>query len=100
VAEPVIYNTKKLNLKLSDVDMVILLHCHFDHTVGLARVITKISYEVPIFEHPDIFRNDFTLKIRFMNYAIAAENRRENIEQLGGYFILTKSVIEPIPGFC
>lgn len=99
VAEPVIYNAKKLNLKLPDVDMIVLSHCHFDHTAGLAGVITEIGHEVPIFGHPDIFRPNFTLKPEFMNYAMVAENRRENIEKLGGYFILTKSAIEPIPGF-
>jgi len=99
VAEPVIYNAKKLNLKLSDIDMIVLSHCHFDHTAGLAGVISEIGHEVPIFGHPDIFRPNFTLKPEFMNYAMVAENRRENLEQLGGYFVLTKSVIEPIPGF-
>ena len=99
VAEPVIYNAKKLNLKLPDVDMIVLSHCHFDHTAGLAGVITEIGHEVPIFGHPDIFRPNFTLKPEFMNYAMVAENRRENIEKLGGYFVLTKSAIEPIPGF-
>ena len=99
VAEPVIYNAKKLNLKLSDIDMIVLSHCHFDHTAGLAGVISEIGHEVPIFGHPDIFRPNFTLKPEFLNYAMVAENRRENIEQLGGYFILTKSAIELIPGF-
>ncbi len=98
VAEPVIYNAKKLNLKLSEVDMIVLSHCHFDHTAGLAGVIPEIGHEVPIFGHPDIFRPNFTLKPEFMNYAMVGENRRESIEQLGGYFILTKSPIEPIPG--
>jgi len=98
VAEPLIYNAKKLNLKLSDVDMIILSHCHFDHTAGLAGVIAEIGHEVPIFGHPDIFRPNFTLKPEFLNYAMVAENRRENIERLGGYFVLTKSIIEPIPG--
>ncbi|TET60870.1 MAG: MBL fold metallo-hydrolase [Promethearchaeota archaeon] len=99
VAEPVIYNAKKLNLKLPDIDMIVLSHCHFDHTAGLAGVITEIGHEVPIFGHPDIFRPNFTLKPEFMNYGMVAENRRENIEQLGGYFVLIKSAIELIPGF-
>jgi 7,8-dihydropterin-6-yl-methyl-4-(beta-D-ribofuranosyl)aminobenzene 5'-phosphate synthase len=98
VAEPLIYNAKKLNLKLSDIDMIILSHCHFDHTAGLAGVIAEIGHKVPIFGHPDIFRPNFTLKPEFLNYAMVAENRRENIERLGGYFVLTKSIIEPIPG--
>lgn len=99
VAEPVIYNAGKLGLKLSDVDMIVLSHCHFDHTAGLAGVMAEIGHEVPIFGHPDIFRPNFALKPEFMNYAMVAENRRENIERLGGYFVLTKSPVEPIPGF-
>ncbi|MBN2396664.1 MAG: MBL fold metallo-hydrolase [Candidatus Atribacteria bacterium] len=99
VAEPVIYNAKQLNLKLSEVDMIVLSHCHFDHTAALAGVLPEIGHEVPIFAHPDLFRPNFTLRPEFMNYAMVAENRRENIEKLGGYFVLTKSPIEPIPGF-
>ncbi len=99
VAEPVIYNATKLKLNFPDVDMIVLSHCHFDHTAGLAGVIPEIGHEVPIFGHPDIFKPNFVLRPEFMNYAIVGENRRENIEQLGGYFILTKSPIELIPGF-
>jgi 7,8-dihydropterin-6-yl-methyl-4-(beta-D-ribofuranosyl)aminobenzene 5'-phosphate synthase len=98
VAEPLIYNAKRLNLKLPDVDMIVLSHCHFDHTGGLAGVLPEIGHEVPIFGHPDTFRPNFTLAPEFMNYAMVGENRRDNLEQLGGYFILTKSPIELVPG--
>jgi len=57
--------------------MIVLSHCHFDHTAGLAGVIPEIRHEVPIFGHPDIFRPNFTLKPEFMNYAMVGENRRE-----------------------
>ena len=99
VAEPLIYNAEKLGLKLSDVDMIVLSHCHFDHTAGLAGVVAEIGHEVPIFGHPEIFRPNFALKPEFTNYAMVAENRRENIERLGGYFVLRKSPVELIPGF-
>ncbi len=99
VADALIYNATKLNLKLSEVDMIIFSHCHFDHTAALASILPEIGHEVPIFGHPDIFRPNFVLKPEFMNYGMVAESRRDNIEKLGGYFILTKSPIEPIPGF-
>lgn len=99
VAEALIYNAEKLNLKLPDVDMIVLSHCHFDHTAGLSGVIASIGHEVPIFAHPDVFRPNFALRPEFMNYAMVGENRRENIEGLGGYFVLTKSPIELVPGF-
>jgi len=98
LAEPLIYNAKILGLNLSDVDMIVLSHCHFDHTAALSGVISEIGHQVPIFAHPDIFRPNFVLKPEFMNYAMVCENSKENIERLGGYFILCKSPIEPFPG--
>jgi len=99
IAEPLLYNADKMNLKLSDIDMIILSHCHFDHTAALAEVIPEIGHEVPIIGHPDIFRPNFVLKPEFMNYGMVGKNTRENIERLGGYFILSKSPLELIPGF-
>jgi len=61
VAEDLIYNAEKLNLKLSEVDMIVLSHCHFDHTAALADIIPEIGHEIPIFAHPDIFRSNFVL---------------------------------------
>lgn len=98
VSETLIYNAEKLGLNLADIDMIVLSHCHFDHTAALAGIIPEIGHQVPIFAHPDIFRPNFVLKPEFMNYAMVCENSKENIEKLGGYFVLTKSPIEPIPG--
>jgi len=98
IVEPLIYNAKMLGLNLAHVDMIVLSHCHFDHTAALSGVISEIGHQVPIFAHPDIFRPNFVLKPEFMNYAMVCENSKENIERLGGYFILCKSPIEPFPG--
>lgn len=98
LAEPLIYNAKMLGLNLADVDMIVLSHCHFDHTAALSEVICEIGHQVPIFAHPDIFRPSFVLKPEFMNYGMVCENSKESIERLGGYFILCKSPIEPFPG--
>ena len=98
LAEPLIYNAKMLGLNLANVDMIVLSHCHFDHTAALAGVVSEIGHQIPIFAHPDIFRPNFVLKPEFMNYGMVCENSKENIERLGGYFVLCKSPIEPFPG--
>jgi len=98
IPETLIYNAKMLGLNLADVDMIVLSHCHFDHTAALSGIIPEIGHQVPIFAHPDIFRPNFVLKPEFMNYAMVCENSKENIEKLGGYFVLCKSPIEPFPG--
>jgi len=98
LVEPVIYNARMLGLNLSDVDMIVLSHCHFDHTAALAGVIAEIGHPVPIFAHPDVFRSNFVLNPEFINYAMVCENSKENIERLGGYFILCKSPLELFSG--
>jgi 7,8-dihydropterin-6-yl-methyl-4-(beta-D-ribofuranosyl)aminobenzene 5'-phosphate synthase len=44
LAEPFIYNAKMLGLNLADVDMIVLSHCHFDHTAALSEVISEIGH--------------------------------------------------------
>ena len=98
LVEPLTYNAKMLGLSLADVDMIVLSHCHFDHTAALAGVISAIGHQVPIFSHPDVFRPNFVLKPEFMNYAMTGGNSKANIEQLGGSFVFSKSPLEPFPG--
>jgi 7,8-dihydropterin-6-yl-methyl-4-(beta-D-ribofuranosyl)aminobenzene 5'-phosphate synthase len=99
VAEALIHNARLLRLDLATVDMIVLSHNHFDHTGALAGILPQIGHEVPIFCHPDIFRDSFVLKPEFMNYALVGENRKERLEDLGGYFVATRSPVEPLPGF-
>ena len=98
LVEPLTYNAKMLGLNLADVDMIVLSHCHFDHTAALAGVIAEIGHQVPIFAHPDLFRPNFVLKPEFMNYAMVGGNSKDNIERLGGSFVFCRSPLEPFPG--
>ena len=99
LAEPLIYNAEKMKLRLSEIDMLVLSHCHFDHTAALADVMSTIGHEVPIIADPDIFRPNFALKPEFMNYGMVGNNTRESIEQLGVHFLLSRSPLELLPGF-
>jgi len=98
LVEPLVYNAKLLGLNLSDIDMIVLSHCHFDHTEALHGVIKEIGHKVPIYAHPDIFRPNFILEPEYMNYAMKDENSKGNIEKLGGNFIFSKTPIEIYPG--
>lgn len=96
--EVAIHNAELMGLSFSDIDMIILSHCHFDHTAALAGILVEIGHDVPILAHPDIYRPNFTLAPEFLDYSMKGENCKDNIERLGGHYILTKSPIQPYPG--
>jgi 7,8-dihydropterin-6-yl-methyl-4-(beta-D-ribofuranosyl)aminobenzene 5'-phosphate synthase len=98
LSEVLIHNAHKLNIELRDIDMIVLSHCHFDHTAALKDIVSLIGRDVAIFAHPDIFRPSFVLKPEYMNYGLVGKNRRESIEALGGHFVLARNPMELLPG--
>lgn len=98
LVEPLVYNAKLMGLNLSDIDTIVLSHCHFDHTEALSGVIKEIGHKVSVYAHPDIFRPNFILEPEYMSYAMKDENSKENIEKLGGKFIFSKAHMEIYPG--
>ena len=98
LAEPLLYNAEALDIDISDVDLIVLSHCHFDHTAALADLMGHIDGEVPVLAHPEIFRQVFKLDPGFMDYGMSGRNSRANLEGLGARFILSKSPLEVFPG--
>ncbi|NPV79706.1 MAG: hypothetical protein HPY52_05450 [Firmicutes bacterium] len=42
--------------------MIVLTHCHYDHTTGLASLPADIGkHDLPVIAHPDIFRPNFSM---------------------------------------
>jgi 7,8-dihydropterin-6-yl-methyl-4-(beta-D-ribofuranosyl)aminobenzene 5'-phosphate synthase len=39
---PILYNMNILNIDPESIDMIVLSHCHFDHTGGLKGMLDKI----------------------------------------------------------
>ena len=98
LSEPLLYNAEMMGLNVEDVDLIVLSHCHFDHTAALADVVERIGREVNILAHPEIFRSNFALKPDFMNYGMGGRNGRAELERIGGNLILTRSPLEVFPG--
>ena len=91
-------NASALGIDLASVDAIALSHCHFDHTAALSGLLKYLDRPVPVFGHPDIFRPNFVLLPEFMDYSMAGENSRLNLENSGARFVLTRDPIEPFPG--
>jgi 7,8-dihydropterin-6-yl-methyl-4-(beta-D-ribofuranosyl)aminobenzene 5'-phosphate synthase len=97
-AEPILFNMKLLNINPKSIDMIILSHNHFDHTGGLLGIMRKINKEVPIFAHPNIFKVSFAIEPEFMLAGTLNKTLKEEIERLGGRWILSKDPIRLMPG--
>ena len=99
-AEPVLFNMKLLNIDPKTIDMIILSHSHFDHTGGLLGIMKRINKEIPIFAHPNIFKASFAIEPEFMYAGIPPlrGGSKEEIERLGGIWILSKDPIHLMPG--
>ncbi|MBN1856025.1 MAG: MBL fold metallo-hydrolase [Dehalococcoidia bacterium] len=97
-ADSLFRNAEMLGVDLNTVDMILLSHCHFDHTAALAGLLDKLGRPMPVFGHPDIFRPNFVLKPEFMDYSMCGQNGRQSLEARGACLVLTKSPVEPFPG--
>lgn len=60
-----IHNAAVMGIDLSDIDMIILSHGHYDHTGGLKPLLETIQHQNPgkkikIYSHPDVYLPKFT----------------------------------------
>ncbi|WP_287197431.1 MULTISPECIES: MBL fold metallo-hydrolase [Thermococcus] len=99
-AEPILFNMEILGIDPKTVDMIILSHSHFDHTGGLLGIMKKINKEIPILAHPNIFKVSFAMEPEFMYAGIPPlrGGSKEEIEKLGGVWILSRDIIKLMPG--
>ncbi|MEM3677510.1 MAG: MBL fold metallo-hydrolase [Candidatus Bathyarchaeia archaeon] len=57
-----LHNVRALNLRLDDLDAVVLSHGHYDHTDGLPAVLKYPSRRIPVIVHPEALNPKFTYK--------------------------------------
>lgn len=97
-ADPILHNMDLLGIKPKDIDLIVLSHHHFDHTGGLAGIMEAIDKEnVPVVAHPEIFKTSVMAEpysdaehFPYLNIGFIGKNTKENIEKLGGRWILAK----------
>ena len=82
------YNADIIGIDLGKIDKIVLSHGHFDHTGGLRQILRKISRQVEIIAHPDVWAPKYKRSQDGTDKYIGIPFRRQELESLGGTFNL------------
>ena len=97
-SDALIKNINRMQIAISCIDAVVLTHCHYDHTRGVAKILRKIgAKDIPVIAHPDIFRANFISDPYLRSIGIMDGDKREDIESSGGILYLAKNALEIMP---
>jgi 7,8-dihydropterin-6-yl-methyl-4-(beta-D-ribofuranosyl)aminobenzene 5'-phosphate synthase len=98
-SKPILHNMNILGIDPTNIDMIFLSHCHYDHTKGLVGMLQAIQREnTPIIAHPTIFRPNYITKPYLRHIGITEENNEKRIEENGGCLVLAGEPFELLPG--
>jgi 7,8-dihydropterin-6-yl-methyl-4-(beta-D-ribofuranosyl)aminobenzene 5'-phosphate synthase len=97
--EALLYNMRTMGISPSIIDAIVLTHCHYDHTQGVARLLWEIGKkDVQVIAHPSIFRLHFVTEPYPRHVGIMPGDSKEEIEKAGGKLSLTKDPLVIMPG--
>ena len=92
-------NMKTMGIAPSIIDAVVLTHCHYDHTQGIANMLRQIGKKgLPVIAHTDIFRVHFITEPYHRLVGIMPGDSKEEIEKAGGSLSLSKEPLNIMQG--
>lgn len=98
-SQALLNNMKLMNISPAIIDAVVLTHCHYDHTQGVARMLREIGKrDIQVIAHRDIFRLNFVTEPYLRHVGIMPGDSREEIEKAGGSLLLTKGPVKLMSG--
>lgn len=93
------HNIYALGVDVREVDAVVLTHCHYDHTQGVASLLGDIGKtDLPVVAHPDLFRVNFVTAPYLRHVGVMASDQAPEIAAKGGRLYLTKDSLQLMPG--
>lgn len=93
------HNMKQLKLDNEEIDAVVLSHCHFDHTTGVASLLRKLNKTgIPVIGHSDLFRPHFCTAPFLQFIGMRADDDLTALQTAGGHPFLTRDPVTIMPG--
>jgi len=98
-SEALLSNMVTLGISPTNIDIIVLTHCHYDHTQGIVRMLREIGkQDVQVIAHPSIFRLHFVTQPYPGHIGIMPGDSKVEIEKAGGSLSLTKDPLMIMPG--
>ena len=97
--EALLQNMKLLGIQPQSIDMIVITHCHYDHTQGLVRILEEIRRtDVPVIAHPDLFRLNFVEEPFLRHVGVLSGDTRDKIAAHGGLLFESRQSLQLLPG--
>jgi len=84
-------NLKAVDVDLSDLDVIVVSHGHYDHTGGLLEALKMVEKPIPVIIHPDGLKPKFSSKPK-LRY-IGNPFRESDVEAEGGILVKVRSPV-------
>ena len=98
-SEALLYNMRIMGISPSVIDAIVLTHCHYDHTQGVAHILRDTGKkDVSVIAHPSIFRLHFVTQPYPRHVGIMPGDSKAELEKAGGSLSLTKDPFVIMPG--
>jgi len=89
-SQALLHNMSLMGVSPSDIDTIVLTHCHYDHTQGVVKMLNQIGRDdVRIIAHSTIFRPHFITEPCERHVGIQPQDSREEMEKAGASVLLS-----------
>ena len=97
--EALLHNMRAMDISPSVIDAVVLTHCHYDHTQGVARLLKEIGRkDTRVIAHQAIFRPHFVTEPYRRDAGIQPGDSRAELEKIGFKLSLSRDPVVIMPG--